>query len=74
MNDWVSVKDSLPPYGQIVAIASKFVNCTDTVIGFGRRTCTDIRGEHWEGEYDPIRDSRQVNFVTHWMALGEPPK
>lgn len=64
---WVSVTDRLPPYGELVAVATR------CLLTFGRRRSTDVYGDHWEGEYDPSSDSREIREVTHWLALPDAP-
>jgi hypothetical protein len=68
MSKWVSVDESLPPYGVIVGLARKSAKPS-----FGTRSHTDRFGEHWKGQYDPTRDSDELDGVTHWFPLPDYP-
>ena len=71
--DWISVKDRLPEHGEEVDIF------TDILIGYWITDCIfidptkygDNDEKHFCDENDQIYD---INHVTHWMPIPDPPK
>ena len=62
-NGWISVIESMPPTGDIVALICP--DLSDPVIGY----LTDCNGFIWELE----ERSRQIS-VSHWMPLPSAPQ
>lgn len=66
MSEWISVKDSLPEYEQIVDV---FVRYSD---GWERFTAVEYYPEmKFPWQHD---DLCSIDNVTHWMKLPEPPE
>lgn len=64
---WISVRDSLPPYGLRVLVRG-------IIVRVGQRAHTDRDGEFWvfEGtkkEHSPTADTLQSRDVQYWMPL-----
>jgi hypothetical protein len=68
---WISVKDRLPEYLQIVDIYSPYDGRVTDVkfIGYEGNEEWVSQNEEWVSQY-----VRWRGFVTHWMPLPEPPK
>ena len=61
MNEWISVKERLPEEGEDVL----------AYLGEGKiEVCRLMHNMFWEAS-DVLYD---LDAVTHWMALPEPPK
>jgi hypothetical protein len=64
---WIHVSDRLPPYRQWVFVVQE--DSTQPLTAY--RHHTDHDGEHWWGQYNPSRDSNEVERVAYWC---EPPE
>jgi hypothetical protein len=64
---WTSVEEKLPPYGVSVVLWDGGL----TQLGY--RKCTDQRGEHFHGVWNPHTDSTEIQGVTHWFEIPSPP-
>ena len=68
--NWISVKDRLPEYNQIVNVKYEFIESIDVTSAILKRT--DVNGHHWYY----LNDEGGINkthLITHWMPLPEPP-
>ena len=66
--EWISVKDRLPPDGK-----KPYLTCRKTVKG---RTVIESRYLHTSYESPCVAywEGKKNGEVTHWMPLPEPPK
>ena len=62
VNDWVSVKDALPPKD------------TDVLVWLGALKAITIAQYDGYGEWLEADESDITRHVTHWMRLPKPPK
>lgn len=65
MSEWISVKDRLPNKEGIYICVLDLT----PMVGFKYRTIETVR---YSGRW--LYDSKEINYVTHWMPLPEPPK
>ena len=73
VQEWISVKDELPPYNRDVLVyrpnmAMKFV--VDTYDGY----YGDDDDEWYEGWARYGKDTNGTPVITHWAYLPQPPK
>lgn len=61
LNGWISVKVDLPDYGQNVLLLYNNKSAKNCWIKIGCRESTDMKGEHYTGDYS--------HYVTHWQPL-----
>jgi len=72
MEDWISVIDSHPEYGQgvLVHLSDGLITCG---YFFNKSKTNSCRG--WQIFGDILMDETKINgSVTHWMPLPQPPK
>lgn len=71
MAEWISVKDKLPEAEGIYVCYAKKDNFSflDTL-----RFRLNHKGKKCFCDYDAELDYFEINYVTHWMPLPEPPK
>ena len=70
MNEWISVKDSLPPIDTEVLVFSHGKISVCSLIRQDEETADVV----WEDAYGYWDDDEGVSAVSHWMFLPEPPK
>jgi hypothetical protein len=73
MMEWISVKDKLPEYPQVVLVTNKDSNLYSTAYFNGTQWIPDpfvIGYDSW----DDFTALRLMIEPTHWMPLPEPPK
>ena len=71
MNDWISVEDRLPEYGEVVLVYGTDADEQAADIFIGYRQSTDRHGENW---HEDGRLGSLIFNVTHWRPMVEPPK
>ena len=72
--EWISVKESLPSFGEpvLVWVAAGIARDAQIVIS----VLENLVGQHtiWHGD-SPIFDERKVqSLITHWMPLPRGPR
>lgn len=75
MSEWISVKDRLPDFEAEVLF---FDNCKSIHKGWLSRKSNcwfiDTSELSVDGDACITDDSIEIEYVTHWMPLPEPPK
>lgn len=75
-DNWISVKDKLPPKGISVLLYGEYMGvCEGYLLHDYKPTYYGIEAQEWEREYMCMGFNAEVNAgITHWMPLPEPPK
>lgn len=69
MNNWISVEDKLPDEDYVLVVSNGHVRCATY------HQSKYKQSDFWcEVNYDNYGDVIELDGVTHWQPLPEPPK
>lgn len=72
-NGWISVKDRLPPEGETVIVARKYVKPEQGVTRYVETA--ELIGSTWLSVNDPYKVNRHFHTDPYaWMPMPKPPK